>query len=564
MTHDSPRQTWMTTPYRRRLCVLSDAAHLPLLGHGRCGVEREALRVDAAGRLALTQHPRALGAALTHPSITTDYAEPLLEFVTPPQHDAADVIERLDELHRFACQAIGDELLWSQSMPCPLDDDRRIPIAWYGTSNPGILKHVYRRGLALRYGKAMQCIAGIHYNYSLADSLWPLLREVRDGCAPADRDTRSTGYLALIRNFHRYGWLLLYLFGASPALCSGFVAGDRHGLEAFDAATLYLPYATSLRMSDLGYQNRVQEAVAPCLNDLDAYLEGLARAVAQPCPEYQAVGAKRDGEWLQLNTHLLQMENEFYSSICPKRTMRSGERLLDALRSGGIEYVEVRSLDIDPFAPHGVAEATLRFVDAFLLFCALDNSPCLAAGESDICRRNFAAVAREGRRPGLTLQCGEQRVALRSWARELLARIHEAACVLDQQRGHTLATAALDAQRAKLDDPQATPSARVLEELRSLRNEPRGACFAFGMRQSLAHTEAFRARPLPAQVQARFEAAAAESLRRQAELERTQIGNFDAFLAAYQAGTLNQEWGEPSHDALTRQPPHATDLTEDR
>lgn len=403
MTHDSPRSTWMTTPYRRRLGVLSDAAHLPLLGDGLCGVERETLRVDAAGRLALTQHPHALGAALTHPSITTDYAEPLLEFVTPPQHDAADVIERLDELHRFACRAIGDELLWSQSMPCPLDDDRRIPIAWYGTSNIGILKHVYRRGLAFRYGKAMQCIAGIHYNYSLADAVWPLLRDVRDGCEPAGRDARdmrSAGYLALIRNFHRYGWLLLYLFGASPALCAGFVAGDRHGLDAFDAQTLYLPHATSLRMSDLGYQNRVQGAFAPCLDNLPAYLDGLARAVAQPCPEYQAIGAKRDGEWLQLSTHLLQMENEFYSSIRPKRTVRSGERPLDALRSRGVEYVEVRCLDIDPFAPHGVAETTLRFVDAFLLFCALDDSPCLAGAEQDACRRNFAAVAREGRRRG--------------------------------------------------------------------------------------------------------------------------------------------------------------------
>ncbi len=552
MTHDSPRSTWMTTPYRRRLGMLSDAAHLPLLGDGLCGVERETLRVDAAGRLALTQHPHALGAALTHPSITTDYAEPLLEFVTPPQHDAADVIERLDELHRFACRAIGDELLWSQSMPCPLDDDRRIPIAWYGTSNIGILKHVYRRGLAFRYGKAMQCIAGIHYNYSLADAVWPLLRDVRDGCEPAGRDARdmrSAGYLALIRNFHRYGWLLLYLFGASPALCAGFVAGDRHGLDAFDAQTLYLPYATSLRMSDLGYQNRVQGAFAPCLDNLPAYLDGLARAVAQPCPEYQAIGAKRDGEWLQLSTHLLQMENEFYSSIRPKRTVRSGERPLDALRSRGVEYVEVRCLDIDPFAPHGVAETTLRFVDAFLLFCALDDSPCLAGAEQDVCRRNFAAVAREGRRPGLELQRGGERVALRMWAHELLARINEAAGVLDLQRGDTRTTAALDAQYAKLDDPQATPSARVLDALHTLRDDPGGACFAFGMRQTLAHTGAFRARPLPADVQARFDAIAAESLSRQADLERTQIGNFDAFLAAYHAGTLNQECGEPTHGA---------------
>lgn len=536
----------MTTPYRRRLGVLSDAAHLPLLGHGLCGVERETLRVDAEGRLALTQHPRELGSALTHPSITTDYAEPLLEFVTPPQHDAADVIARLDEIHRFACQAIGGELLWSQSMPCPLEEDRRIPIAWYGTSNIGILKHVYRRGLAFRYGKAMQCIAGIHYNFSLADAVWPLLRESRE---QSERHARSAGYLSLIRNFHRYGWLLLYLFGASPALCASFVKGNAHGLDAFDAQTLFLPYATSLRMSDLGYQNRVQGAFSPCLDTLPAYLDGLARAVAQPCPEYQSIGAKRDGEWLQLSTHSLQMENEFYSSIRPKRTVRSGERPLDALRSRGVEYVEVRCLDIDPFAPEGVTETTLRFVDAFLLFCALDESPCFSEAEQDACRRNFVSVAREGRRPGLELRRGDERVELRTWAHELLARIHEAAGVFDLQRGDTRTTTALDEQYAKLDDPRATPSARVLDALHTLRDDPRGACFAFGMQQTIAHTTTFRSKPLPDDLRAWFEAAAVESLRRQADLERTQIGNFDAFLAAYHAGTLHQECSESVHDA---------------
>lgn len=531
---------WTVTPYRRRLAALGDAGHLSLLGEGLCGIERETLRVDAQGRLAMTQHPRQLGSALTHPYVTTDYAEPLLEFITPPQHDAADVLARLDEIHRFACVRLGDEMPWSQSMPCPLEPDCGIPIAWYGTSNIGILKHVYRRGLALRYGKAMQCIAGIHYNYSLADAVWAVLH---DDVHPqhGTRALQSEGYIALIRNFHRYSWLLMYLFGASPALSAGFVEGKAHGLDTFDEQTLYLPHATSLRMSDLGYQNSAQAALTPQLDNLQAYIDGLARAVSQPHAPYQAIGTKNDGEWLQLSTNLLQIENEFYSTIRPKRVTRSGERPVDALRRRGIEYVEVRCLDIDPFAPHGVGEATLRFLDAFLLYCALDDSPLLSDAAQQENRFNFARVARLGRQPGLALQRRGEPVTLREWGHDLLARIGETAGLLDRQRGDRIVSNALEAQRGKLDDPALTPSARVLEAMREIGSGSRGAFFNFGMQQSRAHAERFRTSPLPPATEAEFERIAAASLDSQVRLERSQIGNFDAFLAAYHAGTLGDE-----------------------
>ncbi|WCM22536.1 glutamate--cysteine ligase [Paraburkholderia bryophila] len=526
--------------YRHRLAVLGDAAHLALLGEGLCGVERETLRVDAQGRLAMTQHPRRLGAALTHPHITTDYAEPLLEFITPPRHDPAEVVAHLDEIHRFACARLGDEMLWSQSMPCPLAGDRSIPIAWYGTSNIGILKHVYRRGLGLRYGKAMQCIAGIHYNYSLAEAVWTLLHE-EDQADRTAQELRSEGYIALMRNFHRYSWLLMYLFGASPALCAGFVADKAHGLDVFDEQTLYLPFATSLRMSDLGYQNSAQSDLTPRLDSLQGYIDGLARAVSLPHPAYRNIGTQNDGEWLQLSTNLLQIENEFYSTIRPKRVTRSGERPVDALRRRGIEYVEVRCLDIDPFAPHGVSEPTLCFLDAFLLFCALDDSPLLNHEDQQESRLNFARVAREGRRPGLELQRDGETVALKSWGHELLARIGEAGVMLDRQRGDRRVANSLDAQRAKLDDPALTPSACVLAAMREISGDGEGAFFNFCMQQTRIHTAQFRAHPLPPDTEAGFERVATASLDEQARLERSQIGNFDAFLAAYHAGTLGDE-----------------------
>ncbi|AKJ67442.1 glutamate--cysteine ligase [Pandoraea thiooxydans] len=534
---NKPQHTSTATSYLRRLAQLNDAAHRPLLGQGLRGVERETLRVDAQGRLALTPHARALGSALTHPQITTDYSESLLEFITPPQHDASDVLARLDEIHRFAYSQLGDEMLWSQSMPCPLPDEATIPIAWYGTSNIGQLKHVYRRGLAVRYGKAMQCIAGIHYNFSLADSVWRVLRDAEQAQG-SDQDFQSERYIALIRNFHRYSWLLMYLFGASPALYDGFVAGKAHGLERFDDHTLFLPYATSLRMSDLGYQNSAQADVTPRFDSLQSYIDGLTRAVSLPHAPYEAIGTKRDGQWQQLSTNVLQIENEFYSTIRPKRVTYSGERPVQALQRRGVQYVEVRCLDIDPFAPHGVSLPTMQFLDAFLLFCALDDSPLLSAQAHAENKANFAQVVKQGRRPGLELQRDGQAIALRQWGDELLARIRLAADALDAQRGDGAVGASLVEQQAKLDDASLTPSAHVLQALRDVGGDGQGAFFNFAMRCTREHAQYFRSHALPSDLQAQFVEMAAVSLREQAQLEQTQTGDFDAFVAAYHAGAL--------------------------
>ncbi|MGH8486548.1 MAG: glutamate--cysteine ligase, partial [Pseudomonas sp.] len=243
----------MSELLNRRLSLLGQGDNLSLLKQCLHGIERECLRVTEEGRLAQTPHPEALGAALTHEQITTDYSESLLEFITPALADPAQTLQSLENIHRFAYTKLGSEYLWSPSMPCPLPAEEDIPIAWYGDSNIGQLKYVYRKGLALRYGRTMQCIAGIHYNFSLPEKLWPLLRDA-EGSSADERDYQSAAYIALIRNFRRYSWLLMYLFGASPALDAGFLRGRAHQLEQFDAETLYLPYATSLRMSDLGYQ----------------------------------------------------------------------------------------------------------------------------------------------------------------------------------------------------------------------------------------------------------------------------------------------------------------------
>ncbi|MFV3331418.1 glutamate--cysteine ligase [Pseudomonas sp. NY15437] len=523
----------MSDQLSRRLALLGDAANLSLLTQCLHGIERECLRVDERGKLALTPHPRALGSALTNPQITTDYSESLLEFITPTATSVEKTLDELGEIHRFASAKLDGEYLWSPSMPCELPDEESIPIARYGSSHIGRLKYVYRKGLALRYGKTMQCIAGIHYNFSPPEGLWELLRQ-DEGSEKSARDFQSHRYIAMIRNFRRYSWLLMYLFGASPALDAGFLRGRPHGLDAFDEHTLYLPYATSLRMSDLGYQNNAQAGLTPCYNDLDSYIDSLRRAVSTPYAPYEKVGTKIDGEWVQLNTNILQIENEYYSSIRPKRVTYTGERPIQALMARGVQYVEARCLDINPFLPLGIDLVEARFLDAFLLYCALSDSPPLGGCECGAATSNFLKVVKEGRRPGLKLERGGQQIAMKEWAGALLDAIAPIIDLLDRANGSGLHAQSLAEQRAKVADADLTPSARVLAEMRE-----RGESFeAFALRYSRQHAQTLRSEPLSAEQQARFEAMASESLAEQAELEKQPEGDFDTFVAAYQASIL--------------------------
>ncbi|MGZ7458814.1 glutamate--cysteine ligase [Pseudomonas sp. Ma2-10] len=523
----------MSELLNRRLALLGERANLSLLEQCLHGIERECLRVTDEGRLAQTPHPEALGSALTNEQITTDYSESLLEFITPALPHPADTLANLDKIHRFAYSKLGNEYLWSPSMPCPLPAEEDIPIAYYGTSNIGQLKYVYRKGLALRYGKTMQCIAGIHYNFSLPEKLWPLLKEA-EGFVGTDRDYQSSAYIALIRNFRRYSWLLMYLFGASPALDAGFLRGRSHQLEQLDPDTLYLPYATSLRMSDLGYQSNAQAGLTPCYNDLVSYTDSLRKAVATPYAPYVEIGTHQDGEWVQLNTNILQIENEYYSNIRPKRVTYTGERPIQALVARGIQYVEVRCLDINPFLPMGIDLPESQFLDAFLLYCALNDSPLLTNTSCGNATSNFLSVVKEGRRPGLQLQRDGHSVDLKEWAGELLEKIAPLAAMLDQSHGGDAHSNALDAQLAKVRDPSLTPSAQVLAAMA----EHKESFSQFSLRQSQAHAEFFRSEPLNGDDQAKFEDRARSSLAEQIELEQNEVGDFDVFVGAYQASIL--------------------------
>lgn len=416
----------------------------------RCGIEKESLRAQPNGALALTPHPLALGSALTHPNITTDFSESQVELVTGVHTSVQAALDELTQIHQFtylSMQALGDEMLWVSSMPCGLPTDETIPVARFGSSNVGRAKSVYRLGLSHRYGRRMQTISGIHYNWSF----------------PGVTSEQCFGQ---IRNFRRQAFLLLYLFGASPAVCSSFVAGRQHELQQLSNDTMYMPYGTSLRMGRLGYQSDAQASLAVSYNSLEGYAASLQDALTRPYAAYEKVGIQNPGgDYNQLATSLLQIENEFYGTIRPKRVIFPGERPLHALRERGVEYIEVRLMDLNPFEPVGITTQTMRFLDVFLLHCLTNVSPPDSPEEIAVLARNQHRTAARGREPGLVLERSGKKVALTDWGLDIIAQCAPVAVALDAAHGTSDHTAALAAATVGLNDASTLPSARVLAAL---------------------------------------------------------------------------------------------------
>jgi glutamate--cysteine ligase len=415
-------------------------------------------------------------------------------------------------------------------MPCAIRGDDSIPIAQYGRSNVGRMKTVYREGLGHRYGRVMQAISGLHFNYSFPEHFWPVLAETYQA-GTADQAFRSDVYFALLRNYRRHGWIVLYLFGNSPAICPSFLQGRKVDyLEPLEPGTLFAPHATSLRMSDLGYRNSAQADLSVSVNSLEHYVRDLTAAISTPHPDYERIGVKVDGAYRQLNANVLQIENEYYSFIRPKRVTQTGERPTRALQRGGVQYVEMRSLDCSAFDPVGVNQNKLRFLEAFAAFCVLRESRPIETSEQGDLDGNHAVVAREGRKPGLQLRRDGRPLRMVDWAIEIVDSMRGVCELLDEGDSKRPYTTALELQEEKVRDVSRTPSARTLHELRA--NEE--SFFNFALRMSKVHQAYFKDlfSPNPARQQ-EFAAEAAESLERQKRIEATDTLSFDEYLHRY-------------------------------
>lgn len=522
--------TSKTTHFSERLALLAQEDIKTTLSGIKHGVEREALRISKDGSLATTPHPEALGSALTHDYITTDFSESLLEFITPPEQDPQTTVAQLKDIHKFVLANMDDERLWPLSMPCYVESEDQIPIAQYGTSNVGKMKTLYRVGLKNRYGSMMQAISGVHFNFSLPDDFWQGWIKATEG-QEADRDSISAAYFGLIRNYRRFCWLIPYLFGASPALCGSFIKGNESKLpfKKLGLGTYYLPYATSLRMSDLGYTNTEQSGLAICYNKVDTYINSLRQAINTPSEKYAVFADTVNGEHQQLNANVLQIENELYSPIRPKQPTCSLEKPTDALESRGVSYIEVRALDVNPFSDIGIELEQFYFLDVFLLYCLVEPSGFMDAQQFQQTESNLSAVVTEGRNPDLRLSHNDRSLSIPEWSEEMFAGMREIAKLLDQTNLCDFYSDAVEKQWAKIQDPDLTLSGKLLNHLlaNDLDNGYQGVALAEQYKQSIGQHSygVLSEESLVAQSKASVEA--------QAMQENADTEDFDTFLRNY-------------------------------
>lgn len=492
------------------------------------GIEKESLRVSPTGRLSQHRHPKTLGSALTHGNITTDFSESQLELITDTHNGVNACLSQLREIHQFVSRNISSELLWCSSMPCMLPHDQDIPIAQFGTSNIATAKTVYRRGLAVRYGAKMQTISGIHYNFSMPNETWS-----RVYGSSHDRNEliniKNQHYFSLIRNFRKNAWLLLYLFGASPAVCDCFVKGRVHHLKMMSNGTRFLPYATSLRMGPLGYQSDAQSAISVSYNNLKSYAQSLYDALTQPYPPYAAIGLSNQERPLQLSNALLQIENEFYGTIRPKQPIQFGERPLLALNRRGVEYVEVRCVDLNPYEEIGITKETIAFLDTFLLYCLISQSSTDSIEEDRSNSENQYLIAERGRDPNLKLNRDKNHLSVKDWGQDIIEACQPFALKLDQANNTTDHTQSLKNALESIQNPNKTPSAKVLHDVEAHN----GSYFDFIMGLSSKYTDKLKNDTLSDTTLNKYVSNAQSSMVRQQDIEHEDQLEFEEFRKDY-------------------------------
>jgi glutamate--cysteine ligase len=418
------------------------------------GIERESLRVDRKGKISQKNHPENLGSPLINKDITTDFAEALVELVTPKFESPEELFDHLSLLHKFLYSELDDEILWNFSMPCAFTNEKEIRIAEYGKSNSGMLKHIYRKGLRLRYGSIMQCISGIHYNFSFTKNSWKTIDN------DPDQDYINEKYLGMIRNIKRNFWFILEQFGASPITHKSYLFDRKHSLKKHNINDLFLPYATSLRMSDVGYQSYIQDSLKISYNDLDEFINALVKGIKTPVKKFSDIGMFDDaGVAQQISTGILQIENELYDIVRPKRSGPSGSRPATLLKKSGIEYLELRGIDINPFIPEGIDVNKIKLLDIYITHSLVSESPLMLDKEIKEIRANQKIMVSEGRLKNVMLKKDGDEVSLTELRKNFLAELEQTAVALDEYSEGYLKAFHYEMSKDKL------PSEKILSDM---------------------------------------------------------------------------------------------------
>jgi glutamate--cysteine ligase len=491
----------------------------------KVGFEKESLRVSHSN-ISKKIHPNSLGSALCNNFITTDFSEAQLELVTLPYNDKLKGLYFLEDLHHFISCNIDDEIIWPFSMPPVIEKDEDVPIASYGLSNLGLFKKLYREGLSHRYSRQMQAISGMHFNYSVSESFWNSQLLFLDGNSPSD--IRSAAYFNMLRNIHRVNWLILYLFGASPIITKNFISNNSQELKKIDNQTFYLQYATSLRMSEFGYCNNTRNKLHVSMNSLREYVSDLDKATNTVFSEYLKIDEPKSDKSKQINSNLLQIDDEYYAIARAKSNLISEQSTTSKLRQNGVDYIELRSLDLNPYSRVGIDKETTFFIEVLLNYCFIKQEQHFTEDELKSINHNDSLVALSGRKPNLYLSQDGKAITLKDWGKQIMESLLPIASAMDSNEKNY--TNAVEQMREKINYSEITLSAKLLDEILSSNQSFVEFGSYIGESNKAHYLKIERSKNINWDL---IEKESEESNKRQIKLETADTKSFESFIKDY-------------------------------
>ena len=409
--------------------TINERAHIL---KGKFGIEREGLRCDTQGELALTPHPKVFGDKLSNPYITTDFSESQVEMITPAFDTSKEAYTFLENLYDITVGEMGEEYFWPQSMPCKIPEESQIPIAQFGGCEEGKEAYAYREKLFKKYGGKKQLVSGIHYNFSFDEKLIEALY-AREGGSKTYRTFKDDLYLKVTRNYLRYRWLLIYLLGSTSVMDETYEEKCVAQLQPLKASGYSHEGAISYRNTVCGYTNK--EALYPDYTTLTTYVESIKQLVSEK----------------KIESH-----KELYSPIRLKA--KNPKIFLDSLTEQGVSYLEYRSIDVNPFDKTGIALEDLEFLESFNLFLLQKEETTYEKWQQEA-TMNQERIASYGQKEINVLQDGEE-VSKREWGIELLEEMLQMSRDLELSK-----EAILLKQLEKLKDPTKTYAAQMVERV---------------------------------------------------------------------------------------------------
>ena len=401
---------------------------------GSFGIEWESLRAKGDGNLSLTPHPEVFGDKLTNPVVTTDFSESQIEIITPTFNSIDEAFDNFSLLSDIVNASLPeDEYLWFQSIPCILPYWDQIPIAQY--SEDGQSSQKYREDLAKKYGVKKQMISGVHFNFSFSDELLNKLYAMESSDLTF-KEFKNNVYLKVARNYIRHCWLIIYLTGCSIGSHKTFSNDCIHLMdEQDDYGSYYSTKGPSFRNASCGYKNLKElypsyDSVQEFVNDINKFID--------------------DGD--------LSEAKELYTQIRLKP--KNPQDMLNSLENDGIEYVEIRTLDINPFYKCGLVRHDMKFLHLFLIYMFLKDESDYKDWQKEA-KFNEEATAESAYVESMRLLRDGKEVTLKSWASEIINEMYGMCEVLGIDEAATLSL-----MLNRISNPDLTYGKRLLNLIR--------------------------------------------------------------------------------------------------